>query len=700
MRLESLHLKNVGIVVDETFNFDPNAKVVVISGDNGSGKSTVFDAFRIAALDSYDGALKEFINWNSSEFLIDLRFSILDKRIRSIVRCAGAGAERELIIEGELPYKNSEATKRLAQLLNPKQFLSTSFIRQHEIDVVDVKDSERREYLKKLWDLDLSRSIAWIDAQLASLHTRFTELQSERSILESRSYNFIEHVSFTDSDDNLRVASDSLEVAQRELQSIISSSQRRDSLEAEAARLSQTAIPSKKSLLDEALRKIQVQESELQALESKRDLTLRTQQIEDAYASAIRSLEGRVTSYLEKVETLEAERVRVPVFSQQEHERCLSTLSDAVAHRKMLERKSALAQRGICPECERPFDDAHRSSIDSDLSAAQQEQDRCQAEYDASSQKKERYQKALDVNSSVETRLMKLQRDAPRSEEESSQLKAQRDREISLALAQHESKVSAIRLALDSSAQLISSLEDAVKELESTLERVLEELKHLPERDSSLRKAELESTILRSQEIIDPRKTEAAYNAAADKNNAVTEAQRLEDLDRITQLTGELATFESKQAQLDAAKDILRKELPSYIIAREVKTVESHMNAFIEQVYGSRYRISIEESKDALKILYGPKKADVRRSASGFEKQLFSAAWRYARERMGGLGILFLDEVDSEASDANSQSFYEVILKLPYEQILAVSHRSHTKELLRNDRRGQVFELAHGKIVQ
>jgi DNA repair exonuclease SbcCD ATPase subunit len=96
--------------------------------------------------------------------------------------------------------------------------------------------------------------------------------------------------------------------------------------------------------------------------------------------------------------------------------------------------------------------------------------------------------------------------------------------------------------------------------------------------------------------------------------------------------------------------------------------------------------------------LYGENKSEVK-SASGFEKQVFSFAYKFALGRIQNYGILFLDEVDSSASVENSQKFYETLGKMDsyFKQVFVITHKPEIKDILYNDYQATIYTVEKGE---
>ena len=71
--------------------------------------------------------------------------------------------------------------------------------------------------------------------------------------------------------------------------------------------------------------------------------------------------------------------------------------------------------------------------------------------------------------------------------------------------------------------------------------------------------------------------------------------------------------------------------------------------------------------------------------ASGFEKAALSAAFKVALCKAYGLTFAALDEIDSAASDKNSERLFEsLISENTFTQLFIITHKIATREIIKN----------------
>jgi DNA repair exonuclease SbcCD ATPase subunit len=173
--------------------------------------------------------------------------------------------------------------------------------------------------------------------------------------------------------------------------------------------------------------------------------------------------------------------------------------------------------------------------------------------------------------------------------------------------------------------------------------------------------------------------------------------QKEKDLKQLEEVKTEIQVLNQLIGDWKLSIKLLKTDFPVYVISRVIKDIEKAMNDFLKRTY-PKYRIEVQDKKNALHIVYGPKKEDVS-SASGFERQIFSLSFMYAISRAIGNRCLLLDECDSAATDKTSSQFYRVIgdsIGQGIDQIILISHKRSTRDILEFDYGAEVLIFEKG----
>jgi DNA repair exonuclease SbcCD ATPase subunit len=239
-----------------------------------------------------------------------------------------------------------------------------------------------------------------------------------------------------------------------------------------------------------------------------------------------------------------------------------------------------------------------------------------------------------------------------------------------------------------------NGLLDQIKDVQFRIDEAQAKIKEVPELpfEETKRKITGLETLIKSYDDIVSRILEI------EKMEQQINTQKKLDAEQIELLKDEIQVFNKLIGDSKTGIKILKTEFPVYVISRVVKDIEKYMNDFLRKTYGGRYGVEVSDKKNAIHILYGPKKKDVS-LASGYEKQIFSSAFRLALCRAVGNKSVVLDEVDSAASEKNSEVLYSVLGGMVgngIEQMIVISHKSSTRFLLESDYGAEVITFDHG----
>jgi len=150
------------------------------------------------------------------------------------------------------------------------------------------------------------------------------------------------------------------------------------------------------------------------------------------------------------------------------------------------------------------------------------------------------------------------------------------------------------------------------------------------------------------------------------------------------------------------AASLLSKEFLSHLIASGMAHIESKMNAFFQKTYGGKYTVSLKHSKKSVDFTYKSPKKDIEvpvNLASGFEQALLAIAFRLALCSRQPLGMMVIDEIDSDASDANSLKLFQNLLAEPgFNQFFVITHNPNTLAYLENEPGASIFRLQDGRV--
>lgn len=703
MLLGKTHFVNFGCLKDFQYTFKRG--ITVFSGENGQGKSTIFHALLLAIFDTYDGTLKDFVNWDATGFLVEVSFTHCGHAYFISVKydLLSETTTRVLVIDNDplKTFTGQGATDHLKNVLDPDLTKAAMISNENQLDIIVVKPADRRDYLKKIYELEFARQQEDLSEMLSSATERQLITNTKLSELYGKKYDkpalpelpFSEE-SFNDRKNELLLVEDKIRTLglkvnayENAVLSVAKASERKTSLEkslvlakqehvrlVEVQRQLPTSFEVIKKLQEEKVAEAQKSVDNLPPIEH--DLARFDQELSEIILVRESLFDDSILlDTVSKIATCEAEIV-ARSSSSTVCSRCGQPLpekeiTDNLTRinelQKMVEqyKQTDQEQRTLQAECKRvSLQNSLRRELKSNL---QQKRSLLETEY-------LRRKSLVDSNLALETtKLVQL-------DSEQQNKKAMLEKDIELC----EEKCATLERDYAEATRVLAGLSDIV------LDNPSEELKKITETWNTLSsEVELFREVKIRQREIQNRWKE--IDAEEERDN--------QEKKRLNSNLQELATT---IADIESAKKIFKTEFPVWMISRLVKGLEYDMNDFLRQTYGGRYQVTIEDKRNALQILYGPKKKDVKIAASGYEKQVFSLAWKVALGKAAHVNSMWLDEVDSAASVKNSESLYRVIgdsAKL-LDQIFLVSHKGSTKDLLELEYNATVLTFENGVLIK
>ncbi|MGL5958408.1 MAG: AAA family ATPase, partial [Phocaeicola sp.] len=162
MKLKNIRLTNFGCV--KTFNKEFENPLLILSGNNGHGKSTILKAILLAVFDTYTGVLSDYIKWGEKSFEVNVTFTHKGTTYESSVFYDGS-TERSIKFDGKT-FTGEESKKKLKEVLDIELLKASMLALEQQIDIVATKPAERREFLKRIYDLEFKSQLAGLSTEI------------------------------------------------------------------------------------------------------------------------------------------------------------------------------------------------------------------------------------------------------------------------------------------------------------------------------------------------------------------------------------------------------------------------------------------------------------------------------------------------------------------------------------------------------
>jgi len=709
LKITSLSIENFGIISNESFNFEDG--VFVFSGDNGEGKSTVLKALSLLLFNRVPGKMSDYIQWGKEEASVGCIFSHNGSEYKTLMKIGSSGTERLLknTSTNEEITSTSAVNEKINEILDVKRAIASTTSFEHEIDLITTSPSERREYLKKVYDLSFKTEKEKIESDIEKAKTSSTSLSSEITTLKSLEFDLqqLERPPFPKSSYEEKVNYTSfLREAIKDQESELSDDKKKlKEIENKKSRKNL-----KEEEKNDLLKEIESTESKIEAQTQKIDNLhyVDVSGIEQKYTEKRQKIITRISSLKEDIElSKNAIENRIPrdkellQYTPETHEEIQNKVYSLKASLSNLEGKSKSLSDGLCPVCGTEFDSHDLSQFDHDIENLESELEVNTSKLADMNSKKKKFDDLTELEKEYSSRIKSFIESLKTAQDQEKELDKNEEEEISNKKKENKNLLTSAKevldlykTSIDDKKKMISNIETEISKLESDIkeDRLLRNNIELIEEQITKMTAnlrELEDDIKSYDKVI-------SLNEEKKKINEAIESKKQKRDEKLIELQNSLEDTENNLSSYKLALKILTKDFPSFVLSRLIDNLQSYTNEFLQQVY-PKYTLSFEESKSTLSVLYNG--VDVK-LASGFEKQVFSFAYKYALGKIQNYNILFLDEVDSAASEENSKLFYDTLAKMKdfFSQIFIITHKQDTKELLSSDHGAIVYNILGGKV--
>jgi len=699
MILKILELENFGPFQKEIFNF--NELNNLVSGDNGSGKSHIIDAIILLLYNQTRTSLKSFISWGKDTSKVKLEGTISGIDFMSSIKITDKDTERLLTFSNESePYCNSDAVKKLNEVLDSKIALNSSVVKQGENDLILLRPAERRELLKKIYNLNYQNVIKELETEIKQdKEKNLKKLDNEIYLLQNKDY-FLEKI--TDFDENnynqLKVNYDFKEKNYYDKLKI------KESFTSIQKELEELTIKKGKFNIDNNIiekNKTIIQINELSRNPGQLDNNL------EKYEKELQELKVNHVQEIEKYvhEGNSLVIIRLKVFNYEELDTIKTQIikleNDIFIEKDNLKK----LENGICPTCD-------STNINSNMFIKKEKLKTYEIELDNLKIQKENLEKEKIEYENKQTEQEKIKN----SKKEILQKTEYAKKQYEIEKKSYEEKLimegESIKNKINNLKEKILNLENNLKKLELTIKQEREEKSVIENRINEVNK------LIKNQEIVNLEILKKELNESKEtiqkierikiineeniiKNKEIGQQKKL-DGKSISSLLENKNKLNDKIQESERCRIIFQKEFPNFIIQELIIDIENKINEFLEETYEGLYQLKIKEKKDAIYLLYGPDQVDVL-NASKYEQTIFSNAYKYAlwkilNDKKEFNYPLLLDEADNFASEKNSHVFYKYLLENVTSQSIIITHTSSAKNFILSHSDCKLFELTKGAI--
>lgn len=698
-----IKIKNFRNIKEVEFSFEKGINIIG-GNENGSGKSGILHILIFSIFNYIPFKLEDCINWNTDldYFEFEHNFEHLNIDYKVYYKYRKGKGERKLVINNDEKnvLNNSQAVEKLQSIFNPDLLKPSMYYAQKEIGAIEISPSKRREFFKKIFNLDFKNEISNLDIDIKSQETKIVEMDKYIYLLQNKKYE-LKSLLTLPFDDNiynekklkLNNISEEINNYKQEQLKIQDQINKKQNLEKN--------IINKKSQIYEINSKLKNNEKLLSQYEGELCLDFDSKinyfqkNLDELNDNSIKQLENELNSI--KI-------VRLLTFDEQKLYEIVDQyylLSGKLTQEK---KNLDLLKSGICPVCKKDFNSTDMTNQEKEINSLTISINALLEKKNNLIEEKNKYDLAKKENdNNMNKKDILLQKiDKEKQLLEMTRKKLLSDIENEKILIENKknniiNNIDIYQKAIQENKDNIVIIESELKQFELDLLDIESKLLSITLDDSKIKTLENDYNLL-SQEIKNYEKILIINKEYTDINNKI-ELQKEEDQKELDIKLKEKDKLLEEMEIIKKAKLILQKEFPNYVITTLTKGVQGIMNDFVSKVY-KPLDIEIKEEKDSIYILYGVEKGDVS-LMSGFEREVSSTGWMIGLSKLQGNDCLILDEIDSAATSENSIELYRMLndLKSDFQQLVLVSHRDDTKQFLLNECNAKLFEMSQGELI-
>jgi len=630
------------------FNIPLNGETINLfyADNNGAGKTSALYAFLFLVCDYTSGKTKdEYVNWNSDSMNLETEFEFNGRKFRIEYSNKKGKVDKYLKIDDEEYSGISVCNKKLKEYFDPSLFIPSVFIEQNAKNFTSIKPSDRRDNLKKIFNLDYSSEIKEIEKEEKELQdNEIAKVEKELIIEKAKKFEpqkLEEQIDKSEYIEKIKLV---------------------EKLTDEIARLSTNVagVETQKTKHDNIKKRISEEEQNLTNLKNKK-LTL-----EEKYNKLLDfSIDDEeLISLNKKVDEIKFERIKI--FNDEELKTIKQSLSNLNADIRVLTKKLQDCSSGVCPTCGKDFDSHDIDFIKAEINIAKENKIKLESQIEELEKEKRIYDDTVKQNESK-----KRDKELLLSKIESEQKRLDRELEI------NKRDLESCKSELDSIDFIV--IEKTIETLRIELDSII--IKDVSDIEEEIKTKKSERTLL-NEFCTKWEAVEAKNKVIAENNKKLIEDEKI-CKEKIIELESKQDELTIKKQQLTKMKNFLKKEFPSYVISTMIEQIEDSMNEFISKVYYKDLAVEIVANDDTIDVLYGTgeRKIDAI-NASGAEESLLALSYCYSLNSLKGYDLLLMDEVDSSFTEDAATELANMIHKIKdeYGFIGLISHVDTVKD--------------------
>lgn len=652
----------------------------VLYGDNGEGKTSVFEAIRFLLTDAKRAeSWKDYIkNDGSKEFDLKMSIQMSDKE-SDIISFHYKGQEVKGSVDRDIRYgvekhTGADASEFLKRMLDQDMIENTAFSLQDGVPVSNMQPAKRREIFKKIFNSEFPETIEKITLDKDAINLKLSEAKIRLLFLQGLTYQLYRLI----------------EIDETELNSL-----RKELQESQASEIDKERL----RFYSEKVKELNAKQSDLTVLlESKASHQGRMDSYkkqEKQIETDIKIAEDDITLLDKEITSLKETIAKHNKERQDYIDSCATGAYETIYEMLVQEKSEVMAKIEIAKK----HMEAH---LKGECETCGQKTDISKvAEFGLEIDNQKMALLAISGQITLNRADIKAYNDQCKVYEnrfftETQTLNGELNRIGNVYLRKDTYKnglIECTEIQIPREQEMLESIEtnifsanEKIKELQTWCDANKIEIK------SDIR------SVTAIQKEIDSIMESITQNTVRTKMNEETLKKKDADKKEIEQISLSLNTLQLKVESLSTVKRIFEIDFPSYINLQACEILQSYMNTFFKNVK-TGFTVQLKQDAKGINFFYKaanePKWGNAKMT-SGFESTLLTAGFKCSVGFAYGNEFVILDEPDAKASEGNAIKFFKTIANITdFKQIFTVTHRPNAKDYLL-EQGANIYEVKNG----
>ena len=703
MVIRSLFLKNFQSIAEFDEKFPDGT--IVFFGENGQGKSTIFNAIAFCLTEYRVGSSwVDYVKSDENSMVVELIIQMSDNP-EDLMVFSYSGDKTTEILSKEVVYSgrtyttNLEVSAFLSSVFDQEMLENVVFSLQSSEPIAKLKPAQTRDIFKKIFNSDFPEVVQSLKDEAESKKKEEGFLEAQVNAFATKKYNYFDIKVINPA--QLKTLKEELEVSQgNELtkQKYIRYAEKVSEFTNKQKAL--TGLFDRKArglaLIDTTKGTIEVLKAEKAKAESseieslKLDITSKMLSL-DIDKEGLEQFKGTAKDWnkiIQENSNIIDERIR----------NGMSMEADIKGEISVLKTHIRAHEAGVCETCGQSTDANKAEEFKLQIEKLESKLLKFKDRIGELQTEKKEFSSAQYAEQSAYTSKVVEYQNSILAQEKTIQV-------LQIKKNNLEQEPKNIQVKIDSLLAEITRYQPTLSEIDDEILICNFEVTNLDKwcQDNKIEEKTSDSREVKEiQKEIDSILADIEGNKQKEILNKSTKEQETIDKDQITDLNKKVNVIQLRIKEIKTLQKIFDTEFPNFVNVKACAILETFMNNIFETIKPN-FKVQVSQDKKGISLKYKAKENSPWIPAymcSGFETALLSLSFKVSCSMLyGNTGPLILDEIDGPASDGSSERVFQVLSDIKgFKQIFVISHKPTAVSILKENG-ATVYEVANGTFT-